>query len=94
MENVYEVVAKRIKTARVKAGLTQQDVAERLGVTGANYSMIESGKVKLSLDYLVQLARLYEQPITWFLGIPDELTADERALLDLYRDAEPIIRLL
>lgn len=34
----------RLKVLRIQKGLTQKEAAERLGVTTASYSYVESGK--------------------------------------------------
>lgn len=35
---------KRLKEARQRAGMTQKEVAERLGISGRYYCFIEAGK--------------------------------------------------
>lgn len=44
---------------RVTAGLTQLDVANKIGVTQCAVSTWESGKYNPSLDKIIQLAKLY-----------------------------------
>lgn len=58
---MFVTISKRIKSARMSAGLTQQEVADRLGITGAGYSYIETGTNKVSIEYLVQ--RIYAPPV-------------------------------
>ena len=41
---------------RVRAGLTQQDVADEMGVTGAQVSQMENGKRTPRLDTLLRYA--------------------------------------
>ncbi len=41
-----EKLGKNIKKARKKAGLTQEQVAEKAGITSNYYSMIERGEVE------------------------------------------------
>ena len=45
---------------RQTAGLTQEEVAERIGVERATYARYESGARKISAQALIQLAHLYE----------------------------------
>lgn len=57
-------------SARKRAGLTQIEVAEKLGVTPAAVCMWESGKAKPRANLLPVLAKLYGCTI-------DELMAQE-----------------
>lgn len=52
MENI-------IKELRMKNGYTQQYVAKRLYITQGTYSRLESGKIKMTKDYLRLLSELY-----------------------------------
>lgn len=45
-----EFDVKRLKAERIAKGLTQQDLADALGVTRSWYAMKENGKRKLSLE--------------------------------------------
>ncbi len=42
--NSQERVGKRLKKARKELGLTQLEVAEKVGISSNYYSMIETGK--------------------------------------------------
>lgn len=53
----------RMRALRLHAGLTQADVAERLGVSQAAYSRLEKGEVEISLNKLIGLSELYEVPL-------------------------------
>lgn len=52
-------VHEAIRTMREINQLTQEQVAERLGMSINGYSKIERGKTKLSIDKLEQLAELF-----------------------------------
>jgi len=52
-------VAARLKTMREAAKLTTGDVAEQLGFSQSYASRLESGKIKLDIDVLQQLATIY-----------------------------------
>lgn len=45
----------KIKFARVQMGLTQQDLAERVGVTRQTISLIEKGKYNPSLNLCLEI---------------------------------------
>lgn len=52
----YYAMGKRIQKIRRKRGVTQQELAEDLGVSFQYVSAIENGKSELSLDLLVAIA--------------------------------------
>lgn len=54
----YVAIGKRIKAARQKRGITQETVAEKIGVTPQHISNIETGNSTLSLTALVSIANL------------------------------------
>lgn len=51
-------IGKRIKIARIRVGLTQEAVAERIGITPQHVSNIETGNSSVSLTTLVAIANL------------------------------------
>lgn len=87
---MYLTMGKRIRAARVKAGYTQQYVADQLNpaLSNVGYGAYERGEREIGLDYLLQLSRILSKPLNYFLGIPDEYTPDEQDLIHLYRKAD------
>lgn len=55
--------------AREKAGLSQKQVSERKIVSQTELSKIENGARRVDFLILIDLAKIYNQPITFF--IPD-----------------------
>ena len=53
----------RIRALREKAGISQRQVAEELGVSQAAYSRLETGEIELSINKLFALSELYEVPL-------------------------------
>ena len=49
----YEKMGKRVRQYRKKAGLTQQQVAETIEIEASNMSHIERGKIKTSLNTIL-----------------------------------------
>ena len=45
----------RVKLARVEAGLTQQDLADKAGVTRQTISLIEKGEYNPSLNLCLEI---------------------------------------
>lgn len=56
-------VGHRIKAARIKCGLRQIDVEERIGLPCRHYQKIEAGRVNVTLETIYKLARLYQSDI-------------------------------
>lgn len=89
-------VGRRIASARAAAGLTQQELADRLGVTRRSVQGYESGSVA-PYRHLDRLSELLARPVSWFLQ--DEQVWDEllqKALREhrrtLQRDLRRIVR--
>jgi transcriptional regulator with XRE-family HTH domain len=89
----HEILGQRLRDAREYLGLSQEFVAEQLGVPRASVSAMETGKRKVSSLELKQLARLYKQTVEYFLGeeemLPQGQPKDE-ALLALYRTTKDL----
>lgn len=57
-----------LKIARKKKGMTQQQVADFIGISQNNYSYWENGKIKIDNISLQKLANLFEVTIDYLLG--------------------------
>jgi transcriptional regulator with XRE-family HTH domain len=90
MDELRETIADRLKLAREEKGLTQNDVAEILGIERASYAHIETGHNMLTIPNLFKLQEILDKPVSYFLNIGiGDLTADETELLELYRAIPP-----
>ena len=65
-------LAERLREARDYVGLSQEMVAEHLGVPRPAVSSIERGTRKVSSLELKRLASLYRRPVTFLLGTDAE----------------------
>jgi transcriptional regulator with XRE-family HTH domain len=63
----YKVIGCRIKQVRQRKRITQEKLAETLGVSAVYISRIENGKAKLNLEMLVSIADLLETDSGYFL---------------------------
>lgn len=63
------VVSNNLKSARVKKGLLQDDVARLLGVSRQTVSNFEKNPSTLSLNKFLKLAEIYECPVSYFFGM-------------------------
>lgn len=58
---------KRLKKARLEAGLTQGEVAKKLGCSQSWVSKIELGELRVEAIWLNRLAKLYGKNVNYFL---------------------------
>ena len=56
----YKTVLKKLKKARKKTGLTQVEIAKRLGKPQSFVSKIENGERRLDIIELKQVTKLYK----------------------------------
>jgi len=75
----------RLKRARERAGLTQREVADALGITPAAVSQYEAGKRAPRAEVLERMARLYGVPLGFLFGDQPRPGDWEEALLELMR---------
>jgi len=63
----YQHFLKRLRGARLKAGLTQAEVARTLGVPQSFVSKCESGERRVDAVELERFAKLYGKAVSFFL---------------------------
>ncbi|MGD9129508.1 MAG: PAS domain S-box protein [Candidatus Woesebacteria bacterium] len=68
------LVAKRIKRARIKAGLSQQELGELVFKTGAAIGYIERGYRGVNVEDLVRFSKVLNVPIDYFFS--QKITSD------------------
>ena len=66
-ENNPETFAERLRQIRLAHGLTQQQVADAIGITQRKYSYVETGQQQLTADILIKLADFYDVSIDYIL---------------------------
>ncbi|MPN56190.1 hypothetical protein SDC9_203876 [bioreactor metagenome] len=57
------ILENKVKIARVKVGLTQQQLADKVGVTRQTISLIEKGKYNPSLNLCLQICYVVESKL-------------------------------
>ena len=83
------VVPARAVTARTALGLTQQEVAGRIGVKQQSIDKVERGETK-NPKFLVDLAEVLQVTPGWLRGeAEDGLDAEERHLIAMYERLKP-----
>ena len=66
---VVQVVAERIKMLREDRGMTQSELAKRLGLTRSGVNAWEMGISIPSTQYVVELAELFKVSTDYILGL-------------------------
>ena len=65
-------IGQRIKELRRKTGISQQKLADTLGVSRPTITQIESGERKVSSDELVKLSEIFDCTLEYLLGLKGE----------------------
>ena len=84
---------------RISKDWSQQFMADRLGMSQANYARLESGKVKLDMSRLEEILNILEIPLDTVLN-PRKTVLEERVLnltneyiLKLRSEKEDLLRI-
>ncbi|PJZ24865.1 transcriptional regulator [Leptospira hartskeerlii] len=59
---------KSLKQARIEAGLSQSEVAQKIGTSQSFISKVESGKISLEVEIFLKLYQLYDKPAMYFFS--------------------------
>lgn len=70
-------LGKRLREAREFLGLSQEQVADHLGIPRPSVSTMESGKRRASFQEIQKLADLYRRPLSYFSGASETSEGDE-----------------
>jgi len=70
----YETLPyERIRNLRIDADLTQEAIAQMLGVKQNTYSQYEIGISRYPVEVLIKLAMHYNTSIDYLVGLTDEV---------------------
>lgn len=70
------ILGERLKSARVKAGQTQEDIAKLLRVQRQVISYFENGSRTPNIDDLITLAKIFGTSTDYLLGLTDAQSTD------------------
>lgn len=82
-------IGRNIRTARLRLGLKQSNVAEALGVEDATFSRIETGAQLPSLERLDEIAKILQVSIATLVRDAGGSDAFSELLLDAVTDLPP-----
>lgn len=87
----WRALGERLRESREYLGLSQQEVADLLGLSRPAITHIEAGKRKVSTLELRELARLYRRPFEWLVGEASERDfADDELTQALFRTSREL----
>ena len=67
LDSLSQTLGDRLRTYRERAGLTQSDVADMIGITAQAYSHYETGRRAPSPDNFYLIAQLYHTSMEYLL---------------------------
>jgi transcriptional regulator with XRE-family HTH domain len=67
-EILYKSIGNQIKDLRKRMRLSQEELAEQLGLSRASVVNIEKGRQHPSVHMLVDIAKIFKVPVTDFLS--------------------------
>ena len=76
------IVAEKIKLLREKMGITQSELAKRLGVTRSGVNAWEMGISVPSTQYIIELSILFRVSTDYLLDMPSQKTVSVDGLSD------------
>lgn len=102
-QRILVLRGERLRAARLRADLTQEELADRLKTSKAQINRYEGGKQDPSAELLVKLSKELNVSTDWLLGLvegeearvqPLELSPTEQRLLAAFRqrDLESLMR--
>lgn len=82
------MIGDQIRSLREKAGISQSELARKLGVTRSSVNAWESGLSAPTAVYLIELSKLFHVSVDFILGL------DNRHQLELSNFTEEEIQIL
>ena len=67
----------RLKTLRLRDGLTQNEIAKKLNISQQSYARWENGKITPSLDKLTQIATTFRVSTDYLTGKSEKEKSDD-----------------
>ena len=82
-DNDYAIIGRKIRENRKKLGMTQQQLANRSGISLQHVSNIETGKTQFSLKVVNQIRKVFEESGLYDPGL-DLDEAEQPWMSDVY----------
>ncbi len=89
-----ELLGNRIKMLRVSKNFTQEQIAERLGISRQKFSRIENGSNSITLDILSKVAEILDVSVSDITRVLDEKPAVAYRAADAHTTSQEIFDML
>ena len=76
----------KLKQLRLEAKLTQQEIANKLGINRVNYSRYENEQIEPDLETLIQLANFFHVSVDYLIGNEQPNKIDLTSISDIKKD--------
>ncbi|MCL4541602.1 MAG: helix-turn-helix domain-containing protein, partial [Chloroflexi bacterium] len=76
-DRLYAVIGQRLLWARQRQGITQEELAQHIGLTRTSIANIERGRQRVQIHTLYTLAKVLHVPLGTLLPV-DETAVDAR----------------
>ena len=74
-------IGRRLRDLRESRGLSQEYVADSLGITQATYCKIENNQVNINADRIYELAMMYNISINEFWGVDPRINQTSESVI-------------
>lgn len=86
VKDINKTIGDRIKIARISRNLSQDSIAEDLGISVSAYSNMERGVVDITVNRIMKVAEILKIKWPFLLGISNESDSDFEKNLILLAD--------
>lgn len=86
-----EIILRKIREQRQRAGLTQEQVGNHLGLAKETYHNIENGKIRLKLDDFISICQLLHLPYASVLESDEQTITITKADFIVIQNAFKVI---
>lgn len=74
---MFKKIGQRIRKVRLEQGIKQKDLARRIGISQGALTNFELGRRKISLEWLLRIARALEVPVGYFMSAVESPMQEE-----------------
>ena len=74
---MFKKIGQRIRKVRLEHGIKQKDLAKKIGISQGALTNFELGRRKISLEWLLKIARALDVPLSYFIGAVEPATDDD-----------------
>ena len=83
MSQIAAFVGKRVKKARIIAGLTQGELGERLNISLRQMQKVEAGEIEITVDRINEVANVLNIPMLYFFSSSEKNESTPEDILSM-----------